>query len=148
MKIQTKYHGNITIAKEDIWQFATGLPGFLDEHQFVVLPLPDNEFFFILQSVQTPTLGFVITNPFSFFRDYNVKLDDITIEQLDIHNEADVQVQTILTVQDPFSNSTANLQAPLILNVRNKQAKQIIMNDEHYRTKHPLFKETAIEAGE
>ncbi|MDQ0177084.1 flagellar assembly protein FliW [Bacillus chungangensis] len=148
MKIETKYHGEIVIKESDIWKFYYGLPGFPDETAFVMLPLPNNDLFFVLQSIANPLLGFVITNPFSFFPDYHFKLDDQTLEQLKIAGEEDVNVHIILTVQKPFSETTANLRAPLIFNMKEKQAKQIILNEEHYTTKHLLFQTPAGKAGE
>ena len=45
-------------------------------------------------------------------------------------------VFVILTVRDPFEDSTANLQAPVILNMNNKLGKQYIMNTDQYTTRH------------
>ena len=138
MKINTKYHGEVDMADSDILQFNSGMPGFPDERQFVLLPLADTGLS-VLQSTNTAEVGFVVTNPFSFFPDYDFKLDDASVEQLELKEELDVQVHTILTVQDPFENTTANLQAPIIINAKNCQAKQVILNDERYKTRHPLF---------
>jgi flagellar assembly factor FliW len=141
MKIQTKYHGNIEINKEGILHFENGIPGFLEENEFIVLDLPDNDVFFILQSVQTSEIGFVIINPFSFFKDYEFKLDDSLLMQLGLENEEDVQVFVILTVQEPFEKTTANLQGPVVINRKNNKAKQVILNDSIYTTKHPVFEQ-------
>ncbi|KHD86419.1 flagellar assembly protein FliW [Heyndrickxia ginsengihumi] len=139
MNIQTKYHGEIKVNEQEIWHFEKGLPGFPDEKQFVLLPLPNNDVFMILQAVQTPYIAFVITNPFLTFKDYEFKIDDSTLEQLKLESEKDVAVYSILTVKDPFVDTTINLQAPLIFNVKNHQAKQMILNDSPYHTKHLLF---------
>ncbi|MDE3840145.1 flagellar assembly protein FliW [Bacillus methanolicus] len=144
MKIETKYHGEVEISEQDIWTFEKGIPGFPDEKKFVVLPLPENDIYAILQSVQSPYLGFVIVNPFVFFKDYSFEIDDTTIEQLKIEKETDVLVYSILTVQDPFEKTTANLQAPLIMNIKNMQAKQIILNDGQYTTKHLILPAKAV----
>ncbi|MCM3024045.1 flagellar assembly protein FliW [Heyndrickxia ginsengihumi] len=139
MKIQTKYHGEIEVHKTDIWHFQNGLPGFPDEKQFVQLPLDENNIFHILQSIQTPYVGFVNVNPFNYLPTYNFKIDDQTLDQLGLEDEKDVLVFSILNVKKPFSKTTANLQAPLIFNIRNRQAKQMVLNDSVYHTKHLLF---------
>ncbi|GER72939.1 flagellar assembly protein FliW [Weizmannia acidilactici] len=139
MKRNTKYHGEIEISESDIWHFENGIPGFPDEKAFVLLPILDNGVYMVLQSVMTPYVAFVITSPFLFFRDYEFNIDDATLEQLSIEKEEDVLVYAILTVRNPFANTTANLQAPLILNQKNHQAKQLILNDPKYKTRHPLF---------
>ncbi len=144
MKIQTKYHGEITIEDSQIVHFENGLPGFLEEKKFVILPLTEDQVYLILQSVQTPAIAFVITNPFLFFKDYEFKLDDGIVEKLGIKDVNDVQVFNILTVQDPFEKTTINLQAPIVINVKNKHAKQVILNHENYTTREPLFQTTQV----
>nr|WP_046174429.1 flagellar assembly protein FliW [Domibacillus indicus] len=139
MKIQTKYHGEKEIAQEDIISFANGIPGFESEKEFVLLGFPDNNVFFALQSVSTPDLSFVVTDPFSFFIDYNVKIDDATIEALSIEKEEDVTLLNILTVRDPFEETTANLQAPLVINKKTHSGRQVILTGTPYETRHNLF---------
>lgn len=142
MNIQTKYFNKITIEEKDILRFENGIPGFLEEKQFVLLPLTDDNVYYVLQSVKTSELAFVVTNPFLFFKEYDFELDDATVEQLEIKDAADVAVYSILTLQDPFEKTTANLQAPVIVNTKTNLAKQVILNDEKYTTKHPLFNES------
>ena len=144
MKIETKYHGEVDITTDEIWTFTKGIPGFPQEKQFAILPLPDNDVYAILQSVETASLGFVIVNPFLFFPDYDFDIDEATVHQLSIEKETDVGVYTILTIQDPFEKTTANLQAPLIMNTKNKQAKQLILSDGKYNTKHRIITKEAV----
>ncbi|MFT9598157.1 flagellar assembly protein FliW [Mesobacillus sp.] len=137
MKINTKYHGEVEV--EEILTFEKGIPGFVEEKQFALLPLSDDESYFVLQSVSTPGLAFVLTNPFHFMKEYDFQLEDATVEELSLESEKDVAVYTILTVQDPFERTTANLQAPIIINQTNRKAKQVILHNEQYKTKHPIF---------
>ncbi|HHW36009.1 MAG TPA: flagellar assembly protein FliW [Bacillales bacterium] len=143
MKIQTKYHGEIEIKDNQIIHFEEGIPSFEDENQFVILPFGEDSPFLILQSVQSSTLGFVITSPFDFFTDYTVKLTDSVIEKLKIEGEDHLAIFSILTVQDPFHNTTANLRGPVVINTKAQLGKQIVLNDEKYTTKHFIIKTPA-----
>ncbi|NYV66211.1 flagellar assembly protein FliW [Bacillus sp. Gen3] len=143
MKIQTRYHGEIEIEEKDILQFEKGIPGFPDKKRFILLGLPEQDLFSIMQSVDTPELAFVLTSPFNFIDNYEFNLDENTIEQLLIENQEDISVFSIVTIQDPFEKTTANLQAPIILNEKNYQAKQLILNETRYKIKHPLFLKAA-----
>ncbi|TCK05054.1 UNVERIFIED_ORG: flagellar assembly factor FliW [Anoxybacillus amylolyticus] len=140
MNIDTKYHGTVAVKEEDIIHFPHGLPGFADKKRFVLLPLADTPFV-ILQSVETPALGFVLIEPFSYFPTYEFELDEATVEQLNIESERDVAVYVILTVADPFHETTANLQAPVVINVHKRLGKQVILTNPPYQTKHRLFPE-------
>jgi len=147
MKINTKYHGEIVVKSEDVLTFEHGIPGFREEKQFVLLPLPENEWFHILQSVVTSQLGFVVTDPFVFFKDYDFELDEASLESLGKPSEKDVQVLSILTVRETLNESTANLQAPIILNMANRKGKQVILTNSDYQTKHLIFAQPAGKKG-
>ncbi|APH03578.1 flagellar assembly protein FliW [Bacillus weihaiensis] len=141
MKIETKYHGEITLEETSIMHFQNGLPGFIEEKKFVLLPLDSESPFMILQSIVTKDLGFILVNPFQFFHSYEFELSAVDKELLEIKEEKDVAVWTILTVKDPFVESTANLQAPVIFNIRNNVGKQVILNHTMYQTREKLFPE-------
>ena len=142
MNIQTKYFGDITIDEKDIITFENGIPGFLDEKRFVILPLADAQIYFVMQSVNTPQLAFVVTNPILFYQDYDFTLDDPVVEQLEIQKPEDVRVFNILTLREPFEKTTVNLQAPIIINKKTNKSNQVILNNESYKTRHPLFHST------
>ncbi len=142
MLIETRYFGEVDIEEKGIITFVQGLPGFIDEKRFVVIPFAEEETpLSILQSVKTPSLAFVIANPFLFFQDYEFTMPDAVTAQLDIKDEKEVAVFVILTVQDPFDKTTANLKAPLVFNVQKGTGKQIVLNDENYHTKHQFLRE-------
>ncbi|KIP21273.1 Flagellar assembly factor FliW [Anoxybacillus ayderensis] len=140
MNIETKYHGTIELSDMAIVSFENGLPGFEHEKQFVLLPIHDSPFT-ILQSVKNKDVAFVMIEPFSYFPTYEVELDDTTCEQLNIQAENDVALYVILTVAEPFTNTTANLQAPVVINVHERIGKQVILTNTPYKTKHRLFPE-------
>lgn len=139
MNIKTKYHGEMNIPQEEVIEFPSSIPGFLEEKLFVVLRLEEESPFLILQSVQTPELAFVIVVPFVYFPHYEFDLDENTLEQLQIQDENDVIVFTILTVEEPFEQTTANLQAPVVINQKAKLGKQVILTNTNYQTKHPFI---------
>lgn len=138
MKINTMYHGEVEI--DEFLTFEKGIPGFVEEKQFALLPLSEDETFYVLQSVSTPGLAFILSSPFQFFREYDFQLEEAAVEELSLESEKDAAVYAILTVQDPFEKTTANLQAPIIINLKNNKAKQVILHNEQYKTKHPIFK--------
>jgi flagellar assembly factor FliW len=138
MKIETKYHGEIEISEKDVVSFESGIPGFLDEKKFTVLLFSEESPLYILQSLTTPQLAFVCSNPFSFFKKYEFDLSDSIIEKLDIQSEEDIVVLVILTLQEDFQKSTANLQAPIVINTKKQVGKQVVISDSRYTTKHIL----------
>lgn len=141
MELNTKYHGVLNIEEEEIIRFESGIPGFSEETKFILLPLEENSPYYIMQSLKTSELGFVVTEPFSFFKDYEFRLGESEKEALNIKDDSTIQVLTILSLKEPFANTTANLQAPIVINLSEKFGKQIILNDTKYTTRHKLGNE-------
>ncbi|KON86289.1 flagellar assembly protein FliW [Sporosarcina globispora] len=138
MIIQTKFHGEQEINRNDIIYFASGIPGFLEEKEFYLLHLEETDLF-VLQSVKTPEIAFIVTDPFALYPQYEFDLPEETIEKLEIQLDKDVATFAILTVREPFQETTANLQAPLVINQTKKLGKQVILNHTPYQTKHKII---------
>lgn len=141
MEITTKYVGTVEITEEQIIHFPSGLPGFVEEKEFALLAFPGNGLFQLLQSIENPNLAFVITDPYQYYADYSFDLDEQIQETLKIEKREDVVVMTIVTIHDPFIKSTLNLKAPLIFNIRERLAKQYILQDTVYHSKTPMIQE-------
>ena len=148
MKIQTKFHGELKIQPEQIWVFPKGLPGFEDEKELALLPIEGNGVFQVLQSTKTADVAFIIGNPYTLVEDYSFKLDEPTIDLLEINEQEDVFVLSVLSLKEPFESSTINLQAPLIFQTKKKKAKQMILNDNTYSMRHPIGNQPTAANGE
>lgn len=135
MLIETKYLGEQEITNQKLLSFPLGLPGFQEEKSFVLLDIPGNGVLQLLQSVQSPMLAFIVTNPHMFYKEYNFSLDTPTIDTLKINEEKDIVILSIMTIHEPFDQSTINLKAPIIMNAKEKIGKQVILNQNDYPLK-------------
>lgn|SRR5690625_4096577 len=149
LTIGTKYLGDVEIDRNKVIRFPSGIPGFLDELEFIVLELPGNPIFQILQSVKTADLAFIVVNPYHFYKDYEFKLDEHLVATLQLTSEEDVTVLTIVTLKQPFQQSTINLKAPLIINHKLNVGKQYVLNSDKYSIKAPIASnQTAPQKGD
>jgi flagellar assembly factor FliW len=144
MNIQTKYHGDVELLQEDVITFPQGIPAFEDEKQFIILPLQEGSIFSILQSVKNSSLAFIMGDVFSLFPNYDIELKQSSIGLLELDEAKDAFVHCIVTVKEPFIDSTANLKAPIIINTTKKIGKQVVLNQQNYLTKHRLDKSPAF----
>jgi flagellar assembly factor FliW len=135
--MKTKYHGEINIEEKTIFTFEQGIPAFEEEKEFVLLSL--DVCFSVLQSVHTQHVAFVVADIFMMKRDYDIDLPDSVVEQLQLQSAQDVHLYGIVTVLEPFSQSTINLKAPVVINKKNCLGKQVVLNDNKYETKTPLL---------
>ncbi|WP_301108979.1 flagellar assembly protein FliW [Sporosarcina sp.] len=140
MQIETKFHGTIEIEPAETWSFPKGLPGFEEETEFALLPIEGNNAFQVLQSTKQANTAFIVANPYTLTENYSFEIDESTIGLLEITKPKDVMVLGILSMKQPFEQSTINLQAPLIFQLHNKKVKQMIINDNRFEVRHPIGK--------
>ena len=139
-KINTIRFGEIEEDENKIVHFAQGIPAFEDEPEFVIIPYDPSSPYVFLQSVQTPELAFLMTMPFIFFTDYEFQIDDAVVQKLSIEDQKDLLIYTLLTIPEgKVEDMTANLLAPIVINKKNMQARQVVLEKSHYKTKHRLF---------
>ncbi|MCQ6264400.1 flagellar assembly protein FliW [Fictibacillus sp. WQ 8-8] len=138
MKLKTKFHGDIEVNQDEVITFEQGIPGFEDEREFVILPFEDTPFS-VMQSVTTSGLAFVTADPFTYFPGYDFTLPESVVQGLAIKEQQDVFVQVIVTLRDELKESTANLQAPVIINKVKSLGKQVVLNDNEYTSRHLIF---------
>ncbi|GEM04732.1 flagellar assembly factor FliW [Halolactibacillus miurensis] len=144
MKINTSYFEEVEIDSKEVIYFEQGLPGFLNEKEFVLLSFDEPLAFQVLQSINTGELAFIVVFPFDFNKEYKVDLNDQILEQLKIETEDDVLILSIVTLKDHLNNSTANLQAPIIINRHSHLGKQYIMHQSNYSTKEYIFNSSIV----
>ena len=145
-KVNTVRFGEIEVEESKVVHFKNGIPAFEDEHEFVIVPYDEESPYVFLQSLETPDLAFLMTMPFVFFPDYEFEIDDDNQEKLDLHNQEDMLIYTLITVNDgKVQEMTANLMAPVVLNTSNMQARQLVLDKSGYTTKHRLFPENKEE---
>ncbi len=125
--------------------FSQGLYGFEDYNDFSLFP-SEYEGLLRLESESDKNLAFFLVDPFLFFSTYEIDVDDDTVKDLDITNPNDVMVLTLITISKTVPASvTTNLQGPIVINRKNNKAKQIVLVDTDWKTKHNLFENKASE---
>ena len=134
MKLSTTRFGEIEIQEESIINFPFGIPGFPDLKRFVIIDYKDPIKW--LHSVEDPDIAFIITVPFVLFPEYSFTIKDDVEEFLGIKEASDVLIFAILAVSD--NNLMANLKAPVVINISNKKAVQILLEDDRYSFRVPL----------
>jgi flagellar assembly factor FliW len=140
MEIVTKHHGVIIYNDEDVIVFKKGLPGFKGLKNFIIFPLESNETFSILHSIEDVEVGLILVSPFTVTLDYEFKIPDTFIKELQIAKVEDVLVLTTVTLNSNIEDMTTNLKAPMIINIKEKLGEQLILDNDKYKIKEPLFK--------
>lgn len=144
MIIETDYLGEIEIDPSNIIKFEHGIPGFEEEKEFILLSIDEQSAFHMLQSIKSHTLAFVVIDPVFVTLEYSFEIDESIAHSLEIKEEKEVEIYSIVSLKDTIANSTINIKAPIIINKRNNKAKQVILDKEEYTTRHPIGTERGV----
>lgn len=141
MELNSKYHGIINYNEEDIIDFKNGILGFEDLKKYIIFSIKDNENFSVIHSIEDEEIGIILISPFFVKKDYEIKLDKATIDELEIKDYKEVMIYNTVTLNKDVNKITTNLKAPIIVNICSKKGKQVIIDNEDYKIKEPIFKE-------
>jgi len=135
--VKTQRFGPIEVSPEDIITFPEGLLGFPECTRFVVIQHKEGSPFRWLQSVEHAELAFLIIDPAELVPDYAPIMEDQVALDLGLTEETARLVYTIVTI--PRGNPqamTLNLAGPIVINGETRIARQLVLTDERYGTKH------------
>ncbi|MEY2552822.1 MAG: flagellar assembly factor FliW [Ilumatobacteraceae bacterium] len=123
-----------------------GLPGF-DAAREWVLEGDDDAVFALLRNVEQPAIGLLVTEPWDLAPGYEPDLPDEELARIGVHEAADVQLLVVATLAgDSTAGSEAaeaatvflNLAAPITVNVRTRQARQVILDRQGWPLRHAV----------
>jgi len=141
LKVSTSRFGTIEIEEKQVIHLLNGMIGFPEEKRFVLLRHAEESPFFWFQSVENDSLAFVLTDPLWFQPDYDIEISPEDAEGLEL-DRASEGIQTLVVVSIHPSNGkseiTANLLGPIVINLRNRLAKQIVLYRSPYSHRHPV----------
>jgi len=145
MQISTTRFGTLDVIDASCFDMVCSILGYEDENQFAIIEHKENSNFKWLQSTKTPSLAFAITMPGFFGIEYVFELSETAQEELGIESADDIVVFNIAVIphENP-RNSTVNLLAPIIFNIKNQKAGQIILTGTNFRVDFPLFEKEAV----
>jgi flagellar assembly factor FliW len=123
--------GSCTYSEDDIFVFPWGLPGFDDLRSFVVLQLPAQDQIIWLQSLEDLKIALPLGDPFTFFPDYDPKIPNFARLSLDLQNAEDFTILAVMVGTDG-GPTFMNLMAPIIVNIKNRIARQVPLEGSGY----------------
>jgi flagellar assembly factor FliW len=141
MEVKTTRFGVVEIADDRVIHFPKGLLGFSGQTRFCLLEPGDDACFFWLQSVDEPSLAFVITDPSLFVPEYSVPIRPEQMIELKLSKLDEAQVFVIVNKVD--QTLTGNLQGPLVVNTLTRTGEQMVLAEKRWTTRHPLVKVAA-----
>jgi flagellar assembly factor FliW len=137
MIVETSRFGQLEVDEERLIRFEKGILGFPDQQAYALIQTADESGFYWLQAVDRPDLAFVVCDPRLFVPDYVVPVKLEELSQIGLSDPSAAQVFTVVNKVDDML--TGNLQGPLVVNVETREARQLVLSDRRYSTRHPLM---------
>lgn len=143
MRFETQHFGTVEYDNEAICEFPAGLPGFEDEREFLPLELPRTRPIVFLQSLRRAELCFITLPVQTIEPGYRLALSAEDLRLLGLAEERQPEIGrevlclAIVAVVEG-GPPTANLLAPIVINLANQRGVQAIQSDSVYSLRHPL----------
>ena len=142
-QVETKYFGIMDYAEESIFEFPFGVPSFEEETRFVFIEIPEYAPLVFLQSLSKSTLCFLALPVLTIDPKYHlaVSVEDRIALHLPLEREPtpadEILALALVSLHEGFS-ATANLMAPIVVNIQTRHALQAIRMDQAYSHQHPV----------
>ncbi|NLJ68743.1 MAG: flagellar assembly protein FliW [Firmicutes bacterium] len=137
MLVHTTRFGELEAAENEIITFPQGILGFEAVKEYILLEGSGS--FRFLQAVGEPDLTFVVIDPRDIVRDYKAEVPTHEVEEIGVTRPEEAVILAIATVPGDVRKMTVNLQAPLVINAVNRRGKQIVLAEQGYAMRHPVF---------
>ena len=136
MDVQTTRFGPVEIDESRVITFPSGLLGFSSYKRYALLQPNDEGIFYWLQSLDAPDLAFVVSDPLLWVTDYKTTIRREQMDELELAALEEAQIYVIINKYG--QTLTANLQGPLVVNVANRQAMQLVLAEKRWTTRHEI----------
>jgi flagellar assembly factor FliW len=142
-EVNTRHFGLIECEDEAVLLFPLGLPAFENARRFVLIERPATSPLVFLQSLDSVDLCFVLMPVRIIVADYRPWLGEEDLQVLGFRTEPvpenELAVFAILSLAED-RHPTANLLAPILINVALRLGVQAIRLDDTYSHQHSLAK--------
>ena len=142
MRVNTRLFGEIEIADEKIITFPNGIIGFADMTKFTLIydeEQGSTAGIRWLQSLDEPGFAMPVMDPLTVKEDYNPEVDDELLKNIGKVTADNILVLVTVTVPSDLTKMSVNLQGPIIINVDECKACQVIVDAEGCPVKYPIY---------
>lgn len=143
VEVNTRVFGKIAIEEDKIIRFEHGILGFPDLKDFTLIfdeEKGSDASIKWLQSIQEPSFAMPVMNPELVMPNYVPEFDRELLKPLgDNLDSENILILVTVTVPKDIEKTTVNLKAPIIINVEERKAVQLICDDDKYSIKYAVY---------
>lgn len=142
MRINTRLFGEIEVADDKIITFPGGIIGFPDMKSFTLIYDEEkgtDAGIRWMQSLDEPAFALPVMDPLVVKADYNPEVDDELLKGIGNIGPDNILVLVTVTVPADLKKMSVNLQGPIIINIDERKACQVIVESDTYPIKYPIY---------
>lgn len=142
MIISTKVFGEVEITEDKIIIFPDGIIGFPELKRFTLLHDEERGVsagIRWLQSLEEPAFAMPVMDPLIVKPDYNPEVNDELLSGIGELTEDNLLVLVTVKVPADLTRMSVNLQGPIVINVNERKACQIILDADTYPVRFPIY---------
>ena len=130
--------GDLVVPEDSVIEFPSGLIGFPRATKYILVEHKPP--FSWLHSLDDANLAFVVVDGAEFGQHFSWK-PPLGDKSCDFREDDEFAILVVVTVRPEPTMTTANLKAPLFVNIRNRRGVQTIFDDARFSTRYPLWSE-------
>jgi flagellar assembly factor FliW len=136
MKVKSLRFGQLEVPDSKIIDMARPILGFEHLERFCLVDMPELRPLLWMQSVEDPSVAFLIGNPLLFQADYTIKVNPQEIAELKVNRVESVETYVIVTIPEDPRATSVNMQGPILINTDTNLAKQLVLVNSPYQVRH------------
>jgi flagellar assembly factor FliW len=142
--LSSRHFGPVEYQDDSVFEFPAGLPGFEQERRFAPIEHAASKPIVFLQSLARPELCFITLPVLVVKPDYGLAISAEDLRTLGLSEERQPEIGTEVLCLAIVSVAegrlpTANLLAPIVVNLKTRRGVQAIQEDSAYSHQHPLL---------
>ncbi len=139
MIINTTRFGVIEVDDNALISMPEGMIGFENLTSYCLIDHQPESVLRWFQSTQDADTAFLVIDPSEIIGNYSFDLSDLHVERLGLTDSGDAVVITTVVIDRDAKCVSTNLMAPVVINAKNRTARQVMLLDGRYPLRHVIL---------
>lgn len=142
MKTNTRFFGEVEIDDNKIITLPQGIIGFPELTKFAMIFNNEEKDpgIYWFQSLDETAFAMPVLSPYDVMANYSPNVTEDIISVIgEIDNDDFLVLVTLTVPHDKIEDMSINLKAPIIINTKTNRGVQVIVENDEYKVKHPIY---------
>jgi flagellar assembly factor FliW len=139
MAFQTRRFGPIEVTDHRVIRFKDGIPGLECMRRSILIKVEETLPFYWLQSLEDGDVSLPVIIPAVIDEHYAPSVEESSLEELELDRDEDLLIVVVAVIPEDVTRMTANMAAPILVNVEKNLGKQVILDNPEWQMRHPIY---------